>query len=141
MGGLDVCPASSPWQRAGDYFRCCEGSGLMRVSVLLVTLSARPPLPRRFLAPGPCARRDPPLQGREGAVRRMPLARAGVTERTRDAPRSRDRAWGPRRAPPFQPWLQRGGRIPSPGKGVCVGGESSLSSAHSAVFGCGFLQV
>lgn len=28
-------PASSPWQRAGDYFRCCKGSGLTRVSVLL----------------------------------------------------------------------------------------------------------
>ena len=33
MRELDVTPASSPWQRAGGYFRCSEGSGLMRVSV------------------------------------------------------------------------------------------------------------
>lgn len=49
--GWTSTPASSPWQRAGNYFRCFEDSGLMRVSVLL-TLSARLPLPlpRRFSA-------------------------------------------------------------------------------------------
>ncbi|CAK6447420.1 unnamed protein product [Pipistrellus nathusii] len=140
MGGPDVSPASSPWQRAGNYFRCCEVSGLMRVSVLLPTLSARLPLPLPL--PLPRRRRDLPLRGREGAVRRMPPAWAGVTERPRDAPRFLGRAWGPR-GTSFPP-PSRGSRVaaacPRREGSVCVR-EASLSSARFAVLGCGFLQV
>lgn len=69
MGELDVIPASSPWQREGGYFRCSEGSGLMRVSVLLLTLSARLRSPRARSALAPRALQGVPLAG--AAARRM----------------------------------------------------------------------
>lgn len=78
MGKLDVSPASSPWQRAGDYFRCCEGSGLTRVSVPLshavraAAAAAALPLSRPVRSLGH------PLRGREGAARRMPTAWGGA---------------------------------------------------------------
>lgn len=78
MGKLDVSPASSPWQRAGDYFRCCEGSGLTRVSVPLshavraAAGAAALPLSRPIRSLGH------PLRGREGAARRMPTAWGGA---------------------------------------------------------------
>lgn len=73
-------------------------------------------------------------------MRRRPLARAGVTERTRDAPRSLGRAWVPRR-PPF-PAVAPAWRPHSlAGEGSVCLWESSLPCAHFAVLGCGFLQV
>lgn len=78
IGKLDVSPASSPWQRVGDYFRCCEGSGLTLVSVSLshavraAAAAAALPLSR------PARSLGHPLRGREGAALRMPTAWGGA---------------------------------------------------------------
>lgn len=89
MGRLDVTPASSPWQRAGDYFRCSEGSGLKRVSVPLshaVRAAATSVL--LALCVGPERSLGRPLRVREGAARRTPLARGGARGGGQDVPSS-----------------------------------------------------
>lgn len=140
MEKLDVSPASSPWQRAGDYFRCCEGSGLTRVSVPLshavraAAAAAALPLSRpRTLtgtsSPGPGG----------GGAHDAHLPGAVLKERIRDVPRPLGRAWRPCRSP-SQRWLQLGGLIPSPRKGLSVCGQSSLSFSHFAVRAAGFSE-
>lgn len=141
MENLDVTLASSPWQRVGDYFRCCEGSGLTRVSVSLSHAVRSLAADVRCLYPGAALSLGRPLRGRVRAARRMPLAGGGAGGRDSGRPSSPSlgRAWGPRRAPPSGCSLAAS--FPLRGRDcLCVGRESLQSFTHFAVSGCGFSE-
>lgn len=133
MGELDVIPASSPWQREGGYFRCSEGSGLMRVSVPPSHAVRAAAVAARSLCPG--AARSPGRALWAGGGRRAGCSspRAVPEERDPRRPSSRSpgRAWGPSR----RPLPAAAARRPPPlcGEGAaCVWGGGPGSPSRSA---------
>lgn len=103
MERLFATPASSPWQRASDYFLCNECSALTRVSVprshAVCVAAAQPRSPYRLA--GPRGDLSPPhgtvltvpLARRRGS--RIPRPRVAVTRGARQFPclRSSRSAW------------------------------------------------
>lgn len=133
MGNLDVTPASSPWQRAGDYFRCCEGSGLTRVSVPLSHAVRAAAAAERCLCPGAVSSIGRALWGRERAARRMPLVGGGAGGRDLRRPSSPDlgRAWGPRW--PLTSGFSLAASFPPRGRDCLYGGGGSPCSPSPTV--------
>lgn len=141
MGELDVTPASSPWQRAGGYFRCSEGSGLMRVSVPPHAVRAAAAA-ARSLFPG--AARSPGRALWAGGGRRAGCSSPGAVpeDGTRGVPRLRALVARGARPGALSQRLRPGGLLPSAGKGPAVFGEGVLAVPHARCgLGLRFLRV
>lgn len=106
---LTSAPASSPWQRAGDYFRCCEGSGLRRVSVPLSHAVRAAAAAAALCLSRPVRSRGRPPRGREGAAHTMPTAWGGAEGAGPGRPSSPRSRVAPCR-PPSRPRLLLPGR-------------------------------
>lgn len=90
---LTSAPASSPWQRAGDYFRRCEGSGLRRVSVPLSHAVRAAAAAAALCLSRPVRALGRRLRAGRGRRPRCPLPGPVLKERIRDVCRPLGRAW------------------------------------------------
>lgn len=142
MGELDVTPASSPWQRAGGYFRCSEGSGLMRVSVPPSHAVRAAAAAARSLCPGAARSPGRALWAGEGRRAGCSSPRAVPEDGTRGVPRPRALVARGARPGARSRLLRPGGLLPSAGKGPFVSGEGVLAVPHARCgLGLRFLRV